>query len=67
MGGEHGHRGHADKQGQGQAVQGALHPWKAKEEGTQLGFMGGVPITTPPSPPLHGSGYWGPTDGHRHS
>lgn len=26
VGGEHGHRGHTDEQGQGQAVQGALHP-----------------------------------------
>lgn len=28
MGGEHGHGGHADEQGQGQAIQGALHPCK---------------------------------------
>lgn len=38
MGGEHGHRGHTDEQGQGQAVQGALHPCKVREEGSQLGL-----------------------------
>ena len=26
MGGEHSHGGHTDEQGQGQAIQGALHP-----------------------------------------
>lgn len=52
MGGEHGHGGHADEQGQGQAVQGTLHPWKAREEGPQGGFVGGVP---PDPPPLRGS------------
>lgn len=52
MGGEHGHGGHTDEQGQGQAVQGALHPWKARADGPQLGFVGAAP-TGPP--PLRGS------------
>lgn len=53
MGGKHSHCSHADEQGQGQAVQGTLHPWRAREEGPQLGFMGGT-YKYPPLP-LHGS------------
>ena len=30
MGGEHGHGSHADEQGEGQAIQGALHPCKGR-------------------------------------
>lgn len=52
MGGEYGHCSHADEQGEGQAVQGALHPCKVRGEGPQLGCVGGVPTT---SPHPHGS------------
>lgn len=48
MGGEHGHRSHADEQGEGQAVQGALHPWKG-EEGALSWAAPGAPTVPSPS------------------
>lgn len=35
MSGEHGHRSHADEQGEDQAVQGTLYPCKVGEKGSQ--------------------------------
>lgn len=58
MGGEHGHRSHTDEQGEGQAVQGTLHPCKVREEGLQLSCAGGAPTT---SPHPHGSEVTGVT------
>lgn len=64
MGGEHGHRGHADEQGEGQAVQGALHPCEATGGGPQLGCEVGRPQ---PSLTLRVQRSQGLIRGHSHS
>ena len=63
VGGEHGHRSHADEQGEGQAMQGALHPW----EGEERALSWAAPWGTRSPLALMGQRYWGYADGHRHS
>lgn len=48
MGSEHGHRSHADEQGEDQAVQGALYPCKVGEKGD--GGLQGEETAAPPFP-----------------
>lgn len=48
MGSEHGHRSHADEQGEDQAVQGTLYPCKVGEKGD--GGLQGEETAAPPFP-----------------
>lgn len=47
MGGEHGHRGHTDEQGQDQAIQGTLHPCIRKRVSGAAGAGVAAPLLAP--------------------